>query len=275
MSRTSPRSAPRTTPASGWPPAATRSWAAERARKRQDLLQATEEDLGKIAAQVAAGRLTDPGKIGLKAGVVLNKRKMAKHIRLDIAEERITWQRHQVSIDAEALTDSDLRHPHPRPRREARRPRGRGPANKRLSALERDFRSIKADDLDLRPIFHRLDGRVRAHVLICTLACYLTWHLRRTWAPLTYTDEHPPQRENPVAPAPHAHDQPTPKPPARPDPAKSAHPRLPRPARPPSHPHPQRPALRPRPPSRPSPNPPPPSGAPSTSSAHPSRSHSP
>ena len=74
-------------------------------------------------------------------------------------------------------------------------------AYKGLSRLERDFRSIKADDLDLRPIFHRLEDRVRAHVLLCTLACYLTWHLRQVWAPLTYTDEHPPKRGNPVAPA--------------------------------------------------------------------------
>jgi hypothetical protein len=67
--------------------------------------------------------------------------------------------------------------------------------------LERDFRHIKADDLDLRPIWHRLGDRVTAHVLICTLACYLIWHLRQAWAPLTFTDEHPPARANPVAPA--------------------------------------------------------------------------
>jgi hypothetical protein len=67
--------------------------------------------------------------------------------------------------------------------------------------LERDFRSIKADDLDLRPVFHRLTRRVQAHVLICMLAAYLVWHLRRAWAPLTYTDEDPPLQANPVAPA--------------------------------------------------------------------------
>jgi hypothetical protein len=67
--------------------------------------------------------------------------------------------------------------------------------------LERDFRHIKADDLDLRPVFHRLTRRVKAHLLICMLAAYLTWHLRKAWAPLTYTDEDPPQQANPVAPA--------------------------------------------------------------------------
>src|SRR6516164_6884220 len=174
--------------------------AAERARKRADLLAATEEDLGKIAAQVTAGRLKDPGKIGLKAGRVLNKRKVAKHITLDIAEGSLSWQRDQDSIDAEAATDGIyvIRTPVPEQTLDAA---GTVAAYKGLSRLERDFRSIKADDLDLRPIWHRLEDRVRAHVLICMLGCYLTWHLRRAWAPLTFTDEHPPQRSNPVAPA--------------------------------------------------------------------------
>jgi hypothetical protein len=174
--------------------------AAERARKRADLLDATEEDLGKIAAQVTTGRLKDPGKIGLKAGQVLNKRKMAKHIVLDIAEGGITWQRDQDSISAEAATDGIyvIRTPVSAETLDAA---GTVAAYKGLAALERDFRSLKADDLDLRPVFHRLEDRVKAHVLICALACYLTWHLRKAWAPLTYTDEHPPQRGNPVATA--------------------------------------------------------------------------
>ena len=74
-------------------------------------------------------------------------------------------------------------------------------AYKNLKYVERDFRHIKSDDLDLRPVFHRLEERVRAHVLICMLACYLTWHLRRAWAPLTFTDQNPPAPDNPVAPA--------------------------------------------------------------------------
>ena len=74
-------------------------------------------------------------------------------------------------------------------------------AYKNLKYVERDFRSIKADDLDLRPVFHRLEERVKAHVLICMLACYLTWHLRKAWAPLTYTDPDPPQPDSPVTPA--------------------------------------------------------------------------
>ncbi len=174
--------------------------AAERARKREDLLAATEDDLAKIAAQVRAGRLKDPAAIGLRAGKVLDKRKMAKHIMLDTGQQQITWQRDQASIDTEALTDGIYVIRTPVPAETLDAPRAVA-ACKGLAALERDFRSIKAGDLDLRPIWHRLEDRVKAHVLICMLACYLTWHLRRAWAPLTYADEHPPDRANPVAPA--------------------------------------------------------------------------
>jgi hypothetical protein len=174
--------------------------AAERARKREDLLAATEDDLAKIAGQVAAGRLKDPAAIGLRAGRVLNKRKMAKHITLDIGEGRISWRRDQASIDAEAATDGIYVIRTPVPAETLDAPAAVA-AYKGLAALERDFRWIKADDLDLRPIWHRLEDRVKAHVLICMLACYLTWHLRKAWTPLTYADEHPPDRANPVAPA--------------------------------------------------------------------------
>ena len=75
-------------------------------------------------------------------------------------------------------------------------------AYKNLARVERDFRSIKSDDLDLRPVFHRLEERVRAHVLICMLACYLTWHLRQAWAPLTFTDQDPPAPGQPGRPGP-------------------------------------------------------------------------
>jgi Transposase DDE domain len=174
--------------------------AEERARKREDLLAATEDELGKIAARVTAGRIKDPDKIGVAAGKIINKRKVAKHFILDIAEGRLSWSRDQASIDAEALTDGIyvIRTPVPEETLDAA---GAVAACKGLASLERDFRSIKADDLDLRPIWHRLEDRVRAHVLICMLACYLTWHLRRAWAPLTYAGEHPPHRANPVAPA--------------------------------------------------------------------------
>jgi hypothetical protein len=174
--------------------------AAERARKREDLLAATEADLAAIAARVAAGRLKDPDKIGIAAGKIINKRKVAKHFTLDIAQGQLAWQRNQSSIGTEAAPDGIyvIRTPVPDGTLDAP---GAVAAYKDLANLERDFRHIKADDLDLRPIWHRLEDRVKAHVLICTLACYLTWHLRQAWAPLTFTDEHPPARANPVAPA--------------------------------------------------------------------------
>jgi hypothetical protein len=80
-------------------------------------------------------------------------------------------------------------------------PAGTPPRRELPAAADRDFRHIKSDDLDLRPVFHHLEERVKAHVLICMLACYLTWHLRRARAPLTFTDENPPAPENPVTQA--------------------------------------------------------------------------
>jgi len=174
--------------------------AAERARKRAELLTATEALLAPIAAAVAAGRLTGADQIGLRVGKVVNKYKMAKHFQVTITDTSLTLTRRQAQIDAEATLDGIyvLRTSVPADRLD---PPDVMDAYKNLAHLERDFRTIKTDDLDLRPIHHRLDDRVRAHVLICMLAAYLVWHLRRAWAPLTYTDEHPPTRDNPIAPA--------------------------------------------------------------------------
>jgi Transposase DDE domain len=172
----------------------------ERARKREDLLAATETDLAKIKAAVDDGRLTDPDKIGLRAGKVIDRHKVAKHFTLHIAPAALAWTRDQAAIDAEAALDGIyiIRTPVPASQLDAP---GVVTACKNLSRVERDFRILKASDLDLRPIHHRLGDRVRGHVLICMLAAYLTWHLRKALAPLTYTDEQPPQRDNPVAPA--------------------------------------------------------------------------
>jgi hypothetical protein len=174
--------------------------AAERARKRNELLQTTEVDLTVIAERVARGTLTGAGKIGEAVGKVIAKRKVGKHFRRDITDTSFTYQRDQAGIDAEAALDGIyvLRTSAPA---DELNPFAVVESYKNLAHVERDFRSIKTDDLDLRPIHHRLDERVKAHVLICLLACYLTWHLRQAWAPLTFTDEHPPTRDNPVAPA--------------------------------------------------------------------------
>jgi Transposase DDE domain len=173
--------------------------AEERAAHRQRLLAATEAELAKIASMVEAGRLADPAKIGIRAGKVVNKRKVAKHFILDIGQGSFAWRRDQASIDAEAAFDGIYVIRTPVPATQLPAPAA-VEAYKELSGVEQDFRTCK-DDLDLRPIWHRLADRVKAHVLICMLACYLAWHLRKAWAPLTYTDEHPPHRDNPVAPA--------------------------------------------------------------------------
>jgi hypothetical protein len=174
--------------------------AAERARKREDLLAATERLLRPLTGRVAAGRLRGADAIGLAVGKVIGKHKMAKHLQVTITDTTLAVQRRQDSIDAEAVLDGIyvIRTPVPDGELDAA---GVVTAYKNLKYVERDFRHIKADDLDLRPVFHRLTRRVQAHVLICMLAAYLVWHLRRAWAPLTYTDEDPPAQPNPVAPA--------------------------------------------------------------------------
>ena len=174
--------------------------AAERARKRRDLLAATDKLLAGVADRVSRGTLTGAGEIGKAVGKVIDKHKMGKHFHTTITDTTLTYRRDQARIDAEAALDGIY------VLRTSVHAEGLDPAAvvegyKNLANIERDFRIIKTDDLDLRPIHHRLDERVKAHVLICLLACYLIWHLRKAWAPLTFTDEHPPHRDNPVAPA--------------------------------------------------------------------------
>ena len=174
--------------------------AKERARKRTEMLDATEAELAKIALSVQSGRLKGADKIGIRVGRHLNDYKMAKHFEIMIGDDSLSFSRRQAEIDAEALLDgiyvirtsvSDGRLDAP----------GAVRAYKGLSVVERDFRSLKAIDLDLRPIYHFTEDRVRAHVFICMLASYLIWHLRKAWAPLCFTDEEPPGRDDPVAPA--------------------------------------------------------------------------
>jgi len=172
---------------------------AERAAHRERLLSATDAELAKTAGMVVAGRLKDPAAIGTRVGKVINKRKVAKHFTVTIGEGTFTWSRDQASIGAEAAFDGIYVIRTPVPASQLPAPAA-VEAYKDLSGVEQDFRVCK-DDLDLRPVWHRLDDRVRSHVLICMLACYLAWHLRKAWAPLTCADEHPPSRDNPVAAA--------------------------------------------------------------------------
>ncbi len=174
--------------------------AAERARKRDELLAATENLLNPIIARVHAGRLSGADTIGIALGRVINKYKVAKHFHHTITDTTLSVERRHDQIAAEATLDGIyvLRTSVPATDLDAAAVVA---GYKNLAHVERDFRILKVDDLDLRPIHHRLTDRVKAHVLICLLACYLVWHLRQAWAPMTFTDEHPPQRDNPVAPA--------------------------------------------------------------------------
>jgi hypothetical protein len=164
------------------------------------LLAATETALAPLLTAVAEGRLTGTDRIGIKVGKLIDRYKMAKHFEVTITDTSLTLTRRTSQIAAEVALDGIyiLRTSVPAATLDAP---ATVTAYKNLTYVERDFRSLKADDLDLRPIHHYTSDRVRAHVLICMLACYLTWQLRATLAPLTYTDEHPPARDNPVAPA--------------------------------------------------------------------------
>jgi hypothetical protein len=178
--------------------------ATERAPKRLALLEAADTELAKIVAAVDAGRLAGAGKIGIRVGKVVGRYKMAKHYILDITDDTFAFARNTEAITAEAALDGIY------VIRTTTGPEQMDPAKvvatyKSLARVERDFRSLKSIDLDLRPIHHYTETRVRAHVLICMLAAYLTWHLRQAWAPLTFTDENRPEPIDPVAPAQRSH----------------------------------------------------------------------
>jgi len=175
--------------------------AADRARTRSELLAATEKLLAPITARIQAGRLTGAGAIGVEAGKVISKYKTGKHFTITITDTSLTVTRKQAQIDDEAALDGScvLRTPVPASQLDAP---AVVTAYKNLKYVERDFRHIKAD---LRPIYHRLEERVKAHVLICMLACYLTWHLRQALAELTFTDQDIPAPADPVMPAQRSH----------------------------------------------------------------------
>src|SRR5208283_1099857 len=160
--------------------------AAERARKRVELLDATEKALVKIRAMTERKRnpLRGADKIALKVGAVVDRRRMAKHFDLAISETGLSWSRKAEAIDAEAALDL---------------------AYKGLSHAERGFRDVKSGDLDVRPIHHRRAHRVRAHVFLCMLADYVIWHMKRDLAPMLFKDDDPKaaaaERSSPVAKA--------------------------------------------------------------------------
>jgi len=180
--------------------------AQERTRKREELLLATERALDEIVA--ATERQTRPvrgkARIGLRVGKTLGRFKMAKHFRLEISDERFHYERDTEAIAAEAALDG-IYIIRTSVAAQTLGPEDTVRAYKSLAHVERAFRSYKSVDLRVRPIFHRLSDRVRAHVLVCMLAYYVEWHMRQALAPLLF-DDHNPQagqerRASIVAPA--------------------------------------------------------------------------
>jgi Transposase DDE domain len=174
--------------------------AVERVRKRRELLDATEAKLAPIVARVEAGRLHGADRIGLAVGRVIARYKVAKHLELDIAADRLVVTRKDEAIRQEAALDGIYVL-----RTSVAAERLAAPdvvrAYKRLSRVERAFRGLKAVDLAVRPIHHHTEPRVRAHIFLCLLAYYVQWHLERAWAPLLFRDEARPELDDPVAPA--------------------------------------------------------------------------
>jgi len=173
---------------------------AQRARKRSELLAATEAELQLIKARVDRGTLLGAAQIGLAVGPALKRFHVKKHFDVQITDMEFTYARKHEEIAEEAALDgfyilrtnhtaSDL------PAGDVVR------AYKNLEQAERAFRSIKGPDLQIRPIHHHLEDRVRSHVLICMLAYYLTWHLKAAWKPLLFTDENRLEDPDPVAKA--------------------------------------------------------------------------
>src|SRR6516225_9190091 len=176
--------------------------AEERARKREDMLAAAEKKLEAIAAATRRPQrpLREPERINYRIGEALAPTKVGKYFRWQITATGLSYERDTERIARDAALDGIyvLRTSLDSPRLDAAETVR---SYKRLAQVERAFRVLKGLELEIRPIHHRLADRVRAHVLLCLLAYYVEWHLRRALAPLLFTDERPPQQSSPVAPA--------------------------------------------------------------------------
>ncbi len=172
-----------------------------RAAKRKDLIAATERELQKIAGMVAGGKLAGRDKIGVRVGKVIGKYKVAKHFDIDIQDAGLTFSVNEERVTAEAALDGlyVIR----TSAAEADMSAEAAVLNyKRLAGVERAFRTLKGVDLQVRPIRHRLETRVKAHIFLSMLAYYVQWHLTEAWKPLLFADEAPSnEARDPVAPA--------------------------------------------------------------------------
>ena len=174
--------------------------AQDRARKREELLLATERELDKVVEAGKAGRLKSKDATGVRVGKIVGRYKVGKHFKLDISETGFSYARDSEGIAAEAALDGLY---------VIRTSIEKGNLDsaevvrsyKLLAGVERVFRTMKSVDLQVRPVYHRLEERVRAHIFICMLAYYLRWHMERAWAPLLFRDEDQPMATDVVAPA--------------------------------------------------------------------------
>jgi hypothetical protein len=173
-----------------------------RALKREELLAATECSLAKLKARVDAGRLSGADEIGLRVGREINRYKVAKHFEVSIGQTTLSWERKAQAVAAEAALDGLYI---VRTSLSAEQMDGASCVRsyKALAQVERAFRSIKTMDLKVRPIHHRLEGRVRAHIFLCMLAYYVEWHMRQAWTALMFADTEQAAKatRDPVAPA--------------------------------------------------------------------------
>ena len=173
-----------------------------RAHKRQSLLEATSKELEKVRGMVARGKLKGKDAIGVRIGKVVDKHKMSKHMVLDIRDDGFDFHLNddkiseeagidgiyviRTSVPAERLTTDDVVRSY-----------------KMLSEVERAFRSLKTINLEVRPIHHRLEDRIKAHIFLCMLAHYVVWHMIEAWRPMLFCDEDQEAKKtrDPVAPA--------------------------------------------------------------------------
>src|SRR5262249_36101897 len=159
----------------------------QRRHQRQELLAATEAELGVLAARVAQpGRPVETAaEIGVRAGKIINQYKMAKHYTLTIRDGALGWARKEGEIQKEELLDGIYVTRTSEPARRLTAADGVR-TYKRLGLVEQAFRCLKGIDLLVRPIHHRTADRVGAHIVLCLLAFYVEWHLRRAWEPLLF-----------------------------------------------------------------------------------------
>jgi len=176
--------------------------AQERARKREDIMVAAEKKLEAIAAATRRPErpLRDPERINYRIGEALGPKKVGKYFQWRLTAEGLSFERDAQRIARDAALDGVyvLRTSLKSERLDAAQTVR---SYKRLAQVERAFRVLKSLELEIRPIHHRLADRVRAHMLLCLLAYYVEWHMRRALAPLLFADQQPHEQSSPVAPA--------------------------------------------------------------------------